>query len=615
MELFRYPLILAWGAGVMAALLFFRFKAEEARLAAGRAILGPSFDRLNDGPAAARRRLRGALFITAVGLCLLAAAGPQWGVELKPVTDLKGNVVIAVDTSLSMGARDLKPNRLSNARLLLSALAEKFADYRIGVVAFAGEAFVQCPLTTDQDAISYFASSLTPGMLSEQGTDFSNAIDTVQGMLARYTGQKVMVLITDGEDHSTGLDTVLDQAAAQNLRVFTIGIGSPDGELVPVADSSGNTMEYKKDRNGKTVVSRLDDATLMRIASRTGAAYIHYSNPDSAAEEVRQAVARIDMEKTKGKGHSGYKARYQWPLAAALALLLIEFMLMEKGFSLPSFRLKPRWPWRRPAALLLVLALGAGTAHAAGARAAARKGNSAYDRQDWSKAYENYARAMEKDPSDKRLNFNTGDAFYRLEDYAKAREFFEQAAADPALAAKAEFNRGNALYKAGDTKGAIEAYRRALTLKPGDRNARFNLQKALEKQEQDKKNQSKNKCDKNSDENKDKNKQNKDQDKQNGGGGGGDDKNGKSGQDDKDKDKNGGGGQDQQDEKEKQKQKEEEQKREQERKQAEARERSRQILEMMKEREKAASRGQEGQMQRAAMNKGKPQSASRMEDW
>ena len=212
-----------------AALVFFRFKAVERRLEAARRLLGPAFDRLGSGPEAARRRLRGLLYFAALGLLAVAAAGPQWGVELSPITDLKGNVVIAVDTSLSMGARDMKPDRLSNARLLLGAIARKFADYRIGVVAFAGEAYIQCPLTTDQDAISYFASGLKPGMLPGQGTDFSEAIETALGMLSRYGGQKVMVLITDGEDHSASLDTSLNAAKEQNLKIFTIGIGTPDG--------------------------------------------------------------------------------------------------------------------------------------------------------------------------------------------------------------------------------------------------------------------------------------------------------------------------------------------------------------------------------------------------
>ncbi|MDO8804205.1 MAG: VWA domain-containing protein [Elusimicrobiota bacterium] len=577
MELFRYPLMLAWLAAAFAALVFFRFKAEERRLEAARRLLGPSFERFITGPAAALRRLRGLLYLTALGLLALAAAGPQWGVELSPVTDLKGNVVLAMDTSLSMGARDLKPDRLSNARLLLGAIAREFADYRIGVVAFAGEAYIQCPLTTDQDAISYFASGLKPGMLPAQGTDFSEAIDTTLGMLSRYGGQKVMVLITDGEDHSTGLDTALKAATEQNLKIFTIGIGSPDGDLVPMTDSAGNTMEYKKDKSGKTVVSRMDEAQLMKIASRTGAAYLRYTGPDSAAEAVRSAVGALELEKSKGKGRSNFKNRFQWPLAVALVLLLIELMVMEKGFRFTLPRL-PRF--RRGAAALLLLAAAAG-AEAAGPAADARKGGSAYGKKDWPGAVEYYSRAMQKAPADKRLNFNIGNAYYRQEDYGKAGEFFDQAAASPKVAARAQYNRGNALFKSGDLAGAIAGYRKALTLDPKDENAKFNLQKALEQ-----KKKSGGKCD-----NDKKEPDKKDEDKKKGG-------------QDKKEDKPGG----EKDGPEKEKQKE------QEKKKAEARERSRQILEMMKEKEKAAARDPEA-LKQAAMKPGKPPPQNRLEDW
>ena len=577
MELFRYPLALVWLAAGFALLLLFRYKAEESRLAAASLIFGASYDRLAAGAPLARRRLRGLLFLAATGLAALAAAGPQWGAELSPVTDLKGNIVIAVDVSLSMGAKDLKPNRLANARLLLGAIAEKFADYRIGVVAFAGNAYVQCPLTTDLDAITYFSSSMTPGMLPSQGTDFSTAIETVLNMLSRYGGQKVMVLVTDGEDHSAGLDTALKGAEEQGLKIFTIGIGSPDGELVPMTDSAGNVMEYKKDKNGKTVVSRMDEGTLIKIASKTGAAYVRYSGPDTAAEEVRSAVSALDLEKIKGKGRSGFKNRYQWPLALALVLLLIELLLMEKGFKLEfRFLRKPGTAAALAAALLLPAAASA----AGNAAPDARKGNSAYKKGDWPKALEYYERAAAKAPADKRLNFNMGDAYYRLEDYAKAGEAFEQAAASPRTAARAHYNRGNAAFKAGDLPGAIAGYRKSLGLDPDDENAKFNLQKALEQKK-------KNSCS----------------------GGGKDDKKDQKKQDKKD-DKGGGEGKDKQ-QQDQQKQKEQEQQREQERKKNEAKEKSRQILEMMKEREKAAAK----ERQDARRAPGKPQTENRLEDW
>lgn len=574
MELFRYPVVLAWLAAAFAALVFFRFRTEERRVEAAKLVLGPAYERFAAGPEAARRRLRGLLYFAALALLAISAAGPQWGVELSPVTDLKGNIIIAVDASLSMAARDLKPNRLANARLLLAAVADKFADYRIGVVAFAGGAYIQCPLTTDRDAITYFSSALQPGMLPSQGTDFSEAIDTTLLMLSRYGGEKVMVMVTDGEDHSQGLDAALKAAKDQNLKIFTIGIGSPDGELVPMTDSSGNTMEYKKDRAGKTVVSRLGESTLMKIASRTGAAYLRYSDPDSAASSIRSSVEALDLERSRGKGRAGYKNRYQWPLALALLLLLIELLVMEKGF-LFSLRL-PR-PFRGKkaggaAVVLLALACG-GTAWAAGPGSEFSKGNSAYKDENWQGAIEHYSRALSKSPKDKRLNFNIGDAYYRQKEYDKAAEAFEQAGADPGIAARAYYNRGNAYFSKGDLSGAIAEYRRALRVAPENENAKFNLQKALEQKKKDS-------CSKPDDK----------QDKK------------------KDEQKKGG-------DKDNKKQEQEKQRRqEQEKKKAEARERSKQILEMMKEKEKAAARDTES-MRQAIRRQEKAAPQRRLEDW
>ncbi len=568
MQLFRSPVLLAWLAAAFTGLIFFRFKAEESRLSAARRVLGPAFESLSSGPGAARRRLRGLLYFAALGLLVLAAAGPQWGVELAPVTDLKGNVVVAVDASLSMAARDLKPDRMGNARLLLDAIAQKFSDYRVGIVAFAGTAFVQCPLTTDEDAISDFADTLRPGMMPVQGTDFSEAIETTLRMLSRYGGQKVMVLITDGEDHSTGLDEALADAQKQGLKIFTVGIGTADGDLIPVTDASGNTVTYKKDKSGKTVVSRLGETTLMKIASSTGAAYLRYTDPGAAADSVYSAVSALDLQKSKGRGRAGHKNRFQWPLSLALALLLIEFMVMEKGFRL-NLRL-PRLPGRfgKGALVLPLLLLPLAGARAAGQGAEARKGNSSYAAKDWQEAVEHYNRALLKAPADKRLNFNIGDAYYRMNDYDKAADSFGEATTSRKINDRAYYNLGNALFRKKDLQGAIAAYRDAINADPKDQNAKFNLQVALEQQQKSSSN--------------DKKKKNGAQNKQN--------------------QKQGSG-------KDKQKQQSEQQKR-----QAQAREQSKQILEMMKEKERSEQQDRQNMMQ-AAMRQGKQQQPDRLEDW
>jgi Ca-activated chloride channel family protein len=493
MALFRYPIELIWLAAGFAALVFFYFRARAASQRAALALMaGLQLSRLAGEKALARKKIRDWLYLSALIFLLAAAGGPQWGVEMTPVTDLNGSLVVAVDTSYSMEARDIKPSRMENAKLTLAALADKFQDYRLGIVAFSGDAYVQCPLTTDSDAVKYFLSCLTPGMLPSPGTDISAAIEEAARMLDKYSGAKVLVLITDGEDLEGKVDEALAAASAGNLKIFTVGMGKSEGELIPVADQAGKLSEYKKDASGNTVVTRLNEAMLLKIAQKTGAEYLRYGgNPDATADEIRSTVSRIAMSKTKGFGKAAYKNRYRMPLFLAFLLFLVELMFMERGFSAPRFIIKilSRLRGKKPAALLLLSAaftLPASCipvrARAASPESLARKGNDAYNKNNFPKAYEYYSKAMGKKPKDARFPFNRGAAFYRMEDYAKAAEDFEEAAKSPKLKGGASYNAGNAYFKLSDFQKAIEKYRAALIAAPWDKDARHNLQIALEQQ-------------------------------------------------------------------------------------------------------------------------------------
>ncbi|HAF95168.1 MAG: hypothetical protein A2X34_06710 [Elusimicrobia bacterium GWC2_51_8] len=544
MELFKYPVMAIWFAAAFAAMVFLRVKAEKAASAIAERVLGKkTLQRLSLQKGWARKKARNTLMLTALFFAAAAASGPQWGKELTQVTDLNGNLVVTVDTSLSMSAKDLKPSRLENAKLMLGALADKFPDYRVGVVAFAGRAYVQCPLTTDLDAIKYFISSLAPDMLPSKGTDLSDAIETSGRMLQNYTGQKVMVLITDGENHSKNLDQTIKDAAAMGLRIFTIGIGKPEGELIAETDAGGATLGYKKDPSGKTVVTKLDERTLLEIASRTGGAYLRYSDPDAAGEELRSAISRLSLSKTKGFGRSTYKNRYQWPLTLALLALLLELLLMENPEATGLLRLPiasqdrvPSKPWgrwtdraaalslrfskwfnflKKAAPVFLAAIAISQTLWASEAKTLAGKGNSAYNKKDYPNAHEYYSRALALEPENSKILFNSGDALYRLEDYSHAAEAFNAAAAAkaPALARKARYNEGNAYFMQGDYRKAADTYRVAVLSDQKDDNAKFNLQRALERLQENKKNQQQKDKQKQNPKNNDKKKEGQDKEK------------------------------------------------------------------------------------------------------
>lgn len=287
-----------------------------------------------------RKKLKDYLFILAILFLVISLGGPQWGVEFLPISNLSGNLIIAVDTSLSMSARDLKPSRMENSKLMLKSLVDNLSNFRIGIIAFSGTAHVQCPLTTDLDAVRYFISAVQTQMLPTPGTNISEAIMTSVAMLARHPGEKNLIILTDGEDHSKNLDEAIELLNKHKIRTWTIGIGKPEGEVIPILDSKGNVIDYKKDKQGKTVVTKLNENILMKIASKTQGEYIRYGDPESVSHELSRSIKGEKTSKTKGYSKATYINRYQIPLVIAFVLLLIEFIITEK--KIDFFELKKR---------------------------------------------------------------------------------------------------------------------------------------------------------------------------------------------------------------------------------------------------------------------------------
>ena len=245
--------------------------------------------------------------------------------------------IIAVDVSASMRARDVKPDRLASAKNMLRMLISHLPNNRIGLIAFTSQAFVQCPITTDDDALKYFISSLQPDMLPVAGTSLSAPVKLAAHMLAKYPGQKGLILLTDGEDHSPEeLKEAQQIAQKEGIRIIAIGIGTAQGELIPQrTDINGQVLEYKKDKDGKTVVTKLDEKSLAELAAATQGIYIHYTNPSQVAARVEEAVRDLDRSQSTISARAGYKNRYQIPLALAVLCFALWLAL----------------PWRRSAAV------------------------------------------------------------------------------------------------------------------------------------------------------------------------------------------------------------------------------------------------------------------------
>ena len=432
-----------------------------------------------------RRRLKWALRAGAVVLLFVSLAGPQWGVELLPTQVKTRHVMIAVDTSLSMLTEDVHPSRMEKAREDLELLIDQLKGDRVGVIAFAGQAAVVCPVTTDLEAAKELLRTVSPGMIPTPGTAIGRAIRLAASTLGRYPGTKALVIVSDGEDHKTDPLGAADQAAAAGIKIFAVGVGTPDGGPIPLRDANGALQGYKKDRRGTTVISRLGESTLSGVAQRTGGAYYRAG---AAGNEITDIADQIEqLEKTQGVGGraTGYENHFLLPLAAAFILLLVELLLPERAGAGGLLRRSAAAAAKLVGAALPAALLAAGLAapaRAASAESALRQGNKLYGKEQYAPALEQYALAGQRSPKDARPVFNAGDALFKLGQFDRAADAFSavaQSRAPAAVRADAFYNLGNSRFSAQQYQEAVQAYRRTLMLDPGDLAARHNLAVAL----------------------------------------------------------------------------------------------------------------------------------------
>jgi Ca-activated chloride channel family protein len=275
-----------------------------------------------------RRRARAALSVVALGLMVMALAGPMWGFRWQEVRSEGVDLVIALDTSKSMLATDVAPNRLARAKLAIQDLLTELGGDRVALIPFAGTSFVQSPLTLDRDAFRESLESIEVGIIPRGGTNLPAAIESaLEAFEGRQGNHQAIVLITDGESHEGDIDDAVKLATDRGVKIFTVGIGTPGGELIPAEDGG-----YLKDRKGQVVKSRLDEATLQKVAIDTGGVYLHAAGVDLGLGALyRDHIATMDKRELESTMERRYEHRYQIPLIVAFLLLAGEMLIGERA--------------------------------------------------------------------------------------------------------------------------------------------------------------------------------------------------------------------------------------------------------------------------------------------
>jgi len=288
-----------------------------------------------------RQYIKASIIILGMIFLITALARPQYGVKEDLVTQKGIDIILAVDTSRSMDAEDIKPTRLERVKLAIKDLTSKLQGDRVGIVAFSGEAFLQCPLTIDYSAVDMMADMINTTIVPKPGTDIEKAIlVSRKAFKAKERQYKLLIIMTDGEETAGNALEAAKEAAGEGIVVYTIGLGSPEGAPIPVHDKSGKIVDVKKDRTGKEVISRLDSKLLKEIAKTAGGKYFSDTGSGKEVEEICKQILAMEKRDLQSNLYSNFEERFQYPLIAGFLLLVAEFLISERA------RPKKKWSGR-----------------------------------------------------------------------------------------------------------------------------------------------------------------------------------------------------------------------------------------------------------------------------
>ncbi len=475
-------------------------------------------DRLGRGLSDRRRAVRLVMRVIALVAVVVALAGPKWGFHWEEVRRQGIDLLVAMDTSRSMLAVDVKPNRLERAKLAVLDLLPRLHGDRIGLVAYAGTAFLESPLTLDYAAFARSLRALQVGIIPRGGTSLTRAIETsLEGFEARQGKYEALILITDGEDHEGDALEAAKKAAERGVKIYTVGIGTPEGEILPLSGGAGG---YVKDRKGQVVKSRLNESLLRDLALETGGAYVRGLGPQLGLDQVfDEHIAKMERREVDSGLERRYEERFQFPLLIALFLLFVESLIGERKRESSRARIagwRERLSRMRGAGTVLLavsMLWSASEVHAGlleGEPDPINTGVELFEKGEYEEAVAEFGDALVESPASPLLQFNLAAALYKQGRYDDAVPPLEKVVADGGAewSAPANYNLGNAHFRLGsDAEGsdpnkaleswgqALVAYRRAMAADPAMGDVKFNyelverriteLQERLEQEQQE----------------------------------------------------------------------------------------------------------------------------------
>src|SRR6266481_4778248 len=514
-----------WALAVLPLLVLLYARAERRSAIKLREFVSPRLlPQLAGNVDRARRAIRFAFVLFALALAIIALAKPRWGYTYEDVKRRGLDLLFAVDTSRSMLSNDVSPNRLERVKLAAQDLITELQGDRAGLIAFAGRAFLQAPLTIDYDAAVESINDLDTKTIPEGGTNISEAIALATQTFGKSAmGNRALIIFTDGEELSGDAVSEAKKAADAGVKIFTVGVGTAQGSLIPV-EGKGEAG-FVKDAQGQVVKSKLDENRLREIAQATGGIYLHLESvPQTMRQLYAAGLSKLKTAEIDARLSSRPIERYEWPLAGAIVALIASLFIND--------RKRAQTPRRSPVKREVLVA--ASLLFVAAAEVNAVSGIDLYNKGRYEDAYAQFQKDLQNNinPADMpKIQFDAGAAAYKLRNYDKALEAFSQSLVDrsPRLQEKSRYNLGRTLEDRADfgktneetlkdLENAAQHYEQALKLDPQDKAAAERLEivrKKIEKLKQQQKQQSQDEQQQNQGQNQDQQKQDQQQAKNN----------------------------------------------------------------------------------------------------